>query len=303
MYLIGLNEGYLQVDGVETENECGNIIGFYEIVEFPGGVDCEISVNGENQTVKIIPYGQIFLNHWNENKHNNLFAKSVFPNGQLSNTVSDYVFDLTNSGDFDLPYYNVCYVPNGGEIIPVFKVDDINQLWTYDNLQIKIRGIKIRNCPECGKAFIAVKRAKRCPDCREIGNKNHRAEYLQNNPGVKMLNQISDTVSKRLNYQYFKQNKEDDKFYNEYILPMKKINKEKIKTLSKEDLISYAEWLQDIDKQFYQLFVRIEKSGNDELIENWHNDRYNIWKQENPAAWLNEWIEKVNKVDDLNVEK
>ena len=302
MYLIGLNEGYLQVDGVETENDCGSIIGFYEIIEFPGGVDCEISLNGKKQTVKIIPYGQIFLNYWNENKHNNLFVKSVFPNGQLFNTVSDYVFDLINSGDFDLPYLNVSYVPNGGEIIPVFKVDDINQLWTYDNLQIKIRGINIKRCPDCGKAFIAAKRALRCPECREIGIKNQRKKNLIDNPGRRKLYGIADIATKRENRKLFSQNNESQLYHKEYITPMRNICKEKIKTLSKEDLISYAEWLQNIDKQFYQLFVRIEKSGNEELIENWHNDRYNIWKQKNPAEWLNEWIEKVNIVDVCHVE-
>ena len=193
---------------------------------------------------------------------------------QFGNTP--YIFDFDEIG----------YMMYENKVTPVIRIYQISDLYFYDRMRLIQSNAKLKYCEDCDKLFIAHKNQVRCEECRMSGA-GEKKKYLniKNNPvrnkRRKMIQKLSKWHSGNNNYQ--------------------NVYKNDLIGLFKDDG-SNLDYLDELHQQFKTLDKTITKSKNVVLIEQWDNEKFNIWKQENPAAWLNEWIEKVNKTDNLNVE-
>lgn len=321
MYILALDEGYLQIEGDEYQG--------YRMIDYPGGIDYKIKANGEIKTVKIAPIGQIVIEIYNDwlqydlshggtveeslqhhvemvksQENRPLFyfpqnAKDKSPNYEIwENRSAENLSDssVENAAIFNyLDFIPTAFMRFMGRIRQVFIVDDLLDLEEFDIRQLfeKNKTDSIRICVTCGKAFRGQKTAKYCPDCRSESYIKQIKENQKKNPAGSKLSSILDTAKHRLEIKRFS-GKEENDYYNNYIGKLQKYIKRMKKELCPADLILFADQLKIIDQKFYKLFTDIEKSKNRDLSKNWRKERYDIWDQDDPEQWLRDWYKKAD---------
>ena len=321
MYILALDEGYMQIEGDEYEG--------YRMIDYPGGIDYKIKANGKIKTVKIAPIGQIVIEI-----HNNWLQYNLSHGGTVKEWLQDHAEmmksqknrlqfyfpqntkdkspnyeiwenrsaeDLSDSSIENAAIFNYLdFIPTAfmkfkGRILPVFIVDDFHDLEEFDIRQLfeKNKADSIRICVTCGKAFRGQKTAKYCPECRGESYIKQIRENQKKNPGGRMLSRIVDTANHRLELKKFA-GKERIEYQNNYIQGLQDYIKRMKKELTPADLILFADKLKVTDQKYYKLFTDVEKSKNRDLRKNWRKERYDIWDQDDPEQWLRDWYKKAD---------
>lgn len=320
MFILALDEGYLQIEGDEYKG--------YRVIDYPGGVDYTLKINGKKKIVKIAPIGQIIIEIYNEwleydlshggtvkqslQDHGDMIRSSEFRRNfffpeNVGSKSPDYEIwvnksaeELLQSGiEYPAIFNYLNFIPTSyiklmGQIVPVFSVDDIHDLEEYDMREIitQGKGGSIRLCEDCGKAFFGKTTAKRCLECRDEGNKRQIRENKNKKPFRGVLDQIVDTANKRLSAKRFS-GQEGLDYQNNYVGGLQTYIKRKKKEIPESEMIHFADNLKIVDQKYYEIFKYIEDSKKAEIKKAWRKDRYTIWQDDDPERWLRSWFEKA----------
>ena len=189
----------------------------------------------------------------------------------------------------DMPYIKVCYIQFMGELTPVFAVSNLSELYFYDLFRMKTAGVLIRECADCGRAFIAKTTAVRCEDCRKAGmGEQKKRNNLKSDPARNLLHKIKDRAKKRDSspeYQYG--------YYNS----LHNLIEDTTDALTGNQLLEKANEINTLDSTFWKLH-RYMKSDycavyDEEIYKQWEKERYTMFTQENPEQWLRDWYNKA----------
>ncbi len=314
MYVIVLDEGYLQIDAEFPGND--KFPGIYNIEEYTHGIAVKVKIKGKNRKVKIIPIGQIYLNHFNrlwdeyiksggkgneQNNHGHIMLSSPSaPFWQYDETpiVDHELNDIDYEND--LQYSKCAFAFINGDLRPIFSVNTINELYRFDLMRTKKARLKLRQCEHCGNAFFAKTTAVRCDSCRRkgIGNKK-KYNNLMSDPARKLFKNIKDRNSKGNRKDYI---------YSTYYANLCYIIESYKNADNKNDLLEYAKTLNALDNQYYKLckFFENDYTGNkdytggeDLLYNKWLSEREEFPKTDNPEEWINHWLD-LSGIDNKN---
>lgn len=298
MFILSLDTGYVQIE----QNEKGG----YDLIEYEGGTVCKLKIGRHNKDVHIIPIGQIVTDRYNKNLQSYMDAGGtveevlqVHQTGKIK-IAHPYVpiwlypkkkpaeESITNMDFADMPYVKVCYIQFMGKLTPMFAVDNLSELYFYDLFRMKTAGVLIRECADCGRAFIAKTTAVRCSDCRKagLGEKKKRAN-IKNDPARQLIYKIKDRN---------KNGKRNTSIaYQTYYANLCYVIQTHTENDSPEDLLEYAKMLDSQDKRYFKLCKFFDTDCyNENLINEW-----NVVKSKFPAdienleQWIEQWYEKA----------
>lgn len=299
MYVLSMDNGYVQIE----QNEKGG----YDLIEYEGGTVCKLKIGKRNKDVHIIPIGQIVTDGYNKKLQSYMDAGGtveeilqIHKTGKIK-IAAPYVplwiypkkkpaeQSITNMDFADMPYIKVCYIQFMGELTPVFAVSNLSELYFYDLFRMKTAGVLIRECADCGRAFIAKTTAVRCEDCRKAGmGEQKKRNNLKSDPARNLLHKIKDRAKKRDSspeYQYG--------YYNS----LHNLIADTTDALTGNQLLEKANEINTLDSTFWKLH-RYMKSDycavyDEEIYKQWEKERYTMFTQENPEQWLRDWYNKA----------
>lgn len=307
MIILAVKRGYLQIDEISKE-----------IIEYDNGLDYDLTVNGNETTVKIIPVGSIVIDSYNQNVEkykaaggsvsellrihkSNKIQLAADPK-ENKPTVPPWIYprrkqddySLGFETDFDLPFLSVAFVPFQGDRVPLFSVTTVNDLYFYDMYRMKAANMQVRECEECGKAFIGNTTATCCSKtCINRRNNRKRSERLEKQPESGVMYQIKNTVRRRrLSI------KQDSEFWAQYYNNLCNYMNTHTAKLSKESEHDFFISLKRIDLNFSDLNNYINCRSFDGSINDqkqWKTERLSIYDQKDPEKWLRSWFERLGR--------
>jgi len=310
MYVLALKNEYLVIDGTP-----------YEDAFFP-------------ETSEVVPLGQFVIDSFNERrkeflnaggtidvlkKANDAFSKGhgfTIPEGYpgipiLLRPTGEPAF-LPLSEDFtdivDKHSLTVSYRAYRGNITPIFLVDKLSDLYMYDLAQVRMSKRKIvRLCENCGKAFSGVGKSNAVycdsEECKKFIEQKKQDNY-NNDPINHTFRLIND-----------RRRNKDHITYPDYLINIRKFidraeeaERENIERGDYSGITERMTTLDRWDRCFYDLCKFYRKEDNNEVmvdsLDQFDIDRaeWNAHKSEfplstdDPAQWLNEWINRRNNV-------
>ena len=312
MYVLALKNEYLVIDGTP-----------YEDAFFP-------------ETSEVVPLGQFVIDSFNERrkeflnaggtidvlkKANDAFSKGhgfTIPEGYpgipiLLRHTGEPAFPPL-SEDFtdivDKHSLTVSYRAYRGNITPIFQVDTLSDLYMYDLAQVRMSKRKIvRLCENCGKAFSGVGKSNACycDDCKYCIEENKR-----NNRNNTQYKKIFDDIRNRRT----RKNSNEDQatyhgYYNNLCIVRDRAEEAERENIERGDYSGITERITALalwDTQFFNLCKFYRKEDNNKVMAN-SLDQFDIDREEwnahksefplstdDPAQWLNEWINRRNSV-------
>ncbi|MCD8160479.1 MAG: hypothetical protein LUE61_04705 [Clostridiales bacterium] len=323
MYIMVLPDGYLQIDtdtkGFTTE-EGSYISATYYIEEYEGEnaltVDLTLTPGETPVPVKIAPFGQIILNRFNlewkrykdhggkrdkaPGPHTIVFSDpcGVLPphlDTTLSHGDNKYLAEI----DFELIHYlQVYYIQFMGQATPVFKVDDLADLYFYDLEQVTTRKIKIKQCKACGLAFIATGKTLYCDACKndDVPNKM-KYERLKNDPTRLTLKQITGRNRPATTGSSTRRDSciDDEVIHKEvgtYYSRLSRVIAKHKEEDTEEQLAAFAAELNEMDMRYFALCKKIQNDNywvSKALYIQWCNEKTQFPEE---VTNMREWIEK-----------
>lgn len=299
MFILSLDTGYAQIEQLET--------GEYTVVDYEGGTPCKLKIRKKAQSVKIIPIGQIVIDNYNcslksyldnggsveevlrLHKENKLKIKAPYPPLWIypNKKPKEYALSEISLAD-DPTYLKVGYIQFMGQLTPVFSVDKISDLYFYDLLRMKSTGLLIRECEDCGCAFLAKTTAVRCSDCRKAGlGEKKKRDNIKNDPARQLIYKIKDRN---------KNGKRNTGIsYQTYYANLCYVIQTHTENDSPEDLLEYAKMLDRQDKRYFKLCKFFDTDCyNENLINEWNAVKSKFPADiESPEQWIEQWYEKA----------
>ena len=169
---------------------------------------------------------------------------------------------------------------------------------------LKKSGITVRECEECGKAFIdGNTTASVCSEeCRKKRDNRKRSKRLENRPGAKQAYAFKNTIAHKLKDSKKNTNKklnEHQKFAKDYyIARLCDLIDEKKDTLSDEDLLTFVQAIAIEDKNFYKLdrFINaVSFTGSIDQLKRWNEERFSFLEREDRETWLRSWLDETGR--------
>lgn len=310
MFVLSIKTGYIIVEG--------NLAEGYSVEEL--GKTCvsktekekagyRLTINGSERWVEKVKIGDIALKKYNsemENyiKHNSVSEKGkrpfstkkvhlsapfqpiwLYPEKQEDILLSDLDFQS------DIAYSQVGFIPFDGEIIPVFNVSSVDELYWYDLFRLRAAGLRIKQCEDCGCAFVAKTTAIRCESCRKAGKGEEKKQTnLKSDPARKLKKGILNRSAKGKR-PYIHEN---------YLNDLAR----KIDAAQEGDRLPNGEYIRllkqwDLWDRIYYKLCRYFREENDavtdyDLQEKWKSVYSNFPQTDNPEKWLSDWCEKTH---------
>ncbi|MCD7957882.1 MAG: hypothetical protein LUG93_19450 [Lachnospiraceae bacterium] len=298
MYILILDEGYLHIEKDEK--------GQYSIVEYEGeqAVECSLKVMSRKKAVRIMPFGQIVINQYNHEldkyiadggtvsevlrfHSNNKLKKLKEPYPPQWIILADKGQQSISDIDFenDPTYVSTSYVRFMGKLVPIFQVNRISDLYFYDLYRIQTADLIIKECIDCGHAFIARTTAIRCQKCRDAGFGERK----------KRMNRKSDPARSKA-YKIVDRNcpnkRNPDITYNGYQGQLQNVIADSAEERSAKDHLDFLNLLDAMDKRFFNLckyFSSDNCIADDETYNEWQTAKKQFPNVQDMKAWIETW--------------
>ena len=314
MIVIAVKDGYVQIDE-QTK----------EIIEPENGKPYELEINGIIQKVKIIPVGGIVIDSYNKNIEKFFAAggsvedllnsdkekiplTSIQKDGVIQENqpiippwiyskrqFTEYDLSSLAENDFSLPFQKVAFIRFQGMQTPLFEVNEITDLRSYDFYRVKSSIINVNQCQECGKAFIAPsKDTLVCSNkCKNKRDNRKRSERM--GPGEALARQIINTTKKRIP----KTPGNDYKFRTDYVQRLHDFIFDNKDIMSDDELYQFSESFKKQEKRFWCINTQItgESYEGTNVYNDWLEDRKHIFDILNnfDADYFESWLLKIEK--------
>lgn len=212
----------------------------------------------------------------------------------------------------DTQYFKVSYRAYRGNITPVFQVDKLSDLYMYDLFQIRKNHPKrIRICENCGKAFSGEGRSN-ARYCDSDECKNSIEENKRKNFSNKPHNVIFKRIKDRRDANHCNEDQATyHGYYNNLCIVRDRAEEAERENIERGDYSGITERITALalwDTQFFNLCKFYRKEDNNKVmvdyLDQYETDReeWNTHKSEfplstdDPAQWLNEWIDRRNSL-------
>lgn len=303
MHIISLEKGY----AIITENDNGG----YDIEDYEGMNSKEEYIDGVSAPIHLLPIGQIVIDRFNRSwdeykqqggKRNTALPTSrhslssphcphwIFPDKKPTN------YPLSNI-DFrsDLSFIPTTFIPFMGTFAPVFEVSDVSELYFYDLYRMKVSDLQIKQCKDCGHAFVAKTKAVRCNKCRESGagekQKWSNLKGDQTRSTIRRIMQRNEGNKRKFTYR--------DKSYNRYKGDLENLIAQHKQDDTADDFAVFVSMLDKADTLYYDLckFYNPETNYDDEACKEWETSRRLFLSADNLIEWLRCQYEKAGIAD------
>lgn len=295
MYVLVMDNGYSEI--IESENNSYEFVNHKEY-----NLSTKITINGRKRTIHLIPIGSIVIKQFNESWDNYKAAGGIRTEALRRNVKSlnppycplwifpnekPVEYDLYNFSFSDLPFIPASYITINGKLRELFQVNKLSELYFYDLFRLKEKQNAIKQCKECGHAFIANTRAIVCDSCRKEGKIEER----------KRKNLMKDEIRKR--FHQIKQRNAPGKrpcIYSLYYANICEIIQSHIESDNKNDLKNFSIQLDSLDRKFFRLCQYFASDGcycDDDIRQEWKQKQREFLYVSNMEAWLKSWYEKA----------
>lgn len=295
MYVLVMDRGYVEI--VQSENKSYELENHREY-----SLSTELTIKGHKRTIHLIPIGSIVMNQFNQNWDNYKKEGGSRTEALHKNTISlippycpTWIFpdekpveyDLYNFEFADLPYIPMTYITVNGKLRELFQVDKLSDLYFYDLFRLKENKNTVKQCKECGHAFIANTRAIVCDECRKAGKIEER----------KRKNLMGDETRKK--FHQIKQRNAQGKrpcTYSKYYADICRLISNHIDSDNKNDLKQFALQLDSLDRKYFKLcqyFASDICYCDEEILEKWQQKQQEFLYAPDMETWLKAWYKKA----------
>lgn len=179
------------------------------------------------------------------------------------------------------------YITVNGKLRELFQVDKLSDLYFYDLFRLKENKNTVKQCKECGHAFIANTRAIVCDECRKAGKIEER----------KRKNLMGDETRKK--FHQIKQRNAQGKrpcTYSKYYADICRLISNHIDSDNKNDLKQFALQLDSLDRKYFKLcqyFASDICYCDEEILEKWQQKQQEFLYAPDMETWLKAWYKKA----------
>lgn len=302
MFILSLDAGYAVMELAEN--------GEYLVANYEGGIPYKLRIGKRPQSVRIIPIGEIVINRYNHSlqayldnggnvkevlrlhKEKKRKIKPPYPPEWIYPSEKPVEYALSEISLADDPtYLKVAYIQFMGRITPVFSVDKVDDLYFYDLLRMKSAELLIKECEDCGKAFLAKTTAVRCSECREAGlGEKKKRDNIKNNPARQLVYKIKDrnkNGKRDMNLAY-------PLYYANLCYAIQTHTPESNECTP--EFLQFAKELDRLDKLYFKLCKFFDADCFDEtLIQQWNAEKSKFPANiEETDKWIEEWCKEAN---------
>lgn len=295
LYVLVMEKGYAEI--IQSEN------GSYHLVDHKEyNLSTQITINEQKRNIHLIPIGSIVIQQFNKNWDNykkdggkrvealtqNIKSLTppycpmwIFPD-EKPTEYDIQVLDFCN-----LPYVPVTHITINGKLRELFKLNNLADLYFYDLFRLKRHANTVKQCKECGHAFIANTRAIVCDTCRKAGKIEER----------KRKNLMGDEVRKK--FHQIKQRNAPGKrpcIYPLYYADICDVIQNHLKSDSQDELKHFSCKLDSLDRKFFKLcqyFASDNCYCEDDVIKEWQYEQRKFLYVEDMEKWLKAWYSKA----------